>query len=131
MKIFVQFVSSLVGGILLGIIGLFIGSMIGGNFGFPEFGGNVGYQAGGPFFGIIGISLGSLLGIIAAKRIQKDQFIYSITSIAAIITTIIGLLLFDYNMPPAIGFSIPLMPAIVLIIVTNWQKFFKIKLNKT
>lgn len=105
--------------------------MIGGNFGFPEFGDNIGYQAGGPFFGIIGFSLGSLLGIIAAKRIQKDQFIYSIALMAAIIITIINLFLFDYNMPPTIGFSIPLTPPIILTIITNWPKFFKIKINKS
>lgn len=131
MKIFAQFISSLVGGLLLGIIGLFIGAMVGGNFGFPEFGSNIGYQAGGPFFGIIGISLGSLLGIIVAKKIQKDHFMYLTASIVTIITTIFNLFLFDYNMPPIVGFSIPLIPAIALIIVTNWQKFSKIKLNKT
>jgi hypothetical protein len=126
MKIFAQFISSLVGGILLGVVGLIIGAIIGGNFGISEFGGNVGYEAGGAFFGIIGISLGSLLGIILVKKIQKDHIIYPIALIAVTIITIINLFLFDYNMPPIIGFSILLMPAIVLTIVTNWQKLLKL-----
>jgi hypothetical protein len=126
MKIFVQFISSLVGGILLGIVGLIIGAMIGGNFGFLKFGGNIGYEAGGAFFGIIGISLGSLIGIIAVKRIQKDYIMYPITLIATATITIINLFLFDYNMPPVIGFSILLMPAIVLTVVANWKKFLKL-----
>jgi uncharacterized membrane protein len=63
MKIFVQFVLSLLFSILFGIIGLIIGATIGGNLGFPEFGGNSGYESGGVFFAIVGISLGSLFGI--------------------------------------------------------------------
>lgn len=122
MKIFAQFFSSLVGGILLGIIGLAIGATIGGNFGFPEFGGNAGYESGGVFFAIVGISLGSLLGIIAVKKIQKEQHKYTITSIAAIFTICIGVILFDYNMPPAVGLVILLMPPVVLTAITNWQK---------
>ena len=127
MKIFAQFVSSLVGGILLGIIGLIIGATIGGNFGFPEFGGNAGYESGGVFFAIVGISLGSLLGIMAVKKIQKEQHKYTIASIAAIITACIGVVLFDYNMPPAIGITILLIPSLMLTAITNWQKISKTK----
>ncbi|MCK5510660.1 hypothetical protein KAI65_03910 [Candidatus Parcubacteria bacterium] len=127
MKIFAQFVSGLVGGILLGIIGLVVGSMIGGNFGFPEFGGNVGYESGGVFFAIVGISLGSLFGIATVKKRQKEQYKYTTASIAAIITIIIGVLLFDYNMPTAVGLTILLMPPIALTVITNWQKFSKTK----
>lgn len=125
MKIFAQFISSLVGGILLGMMGLGIGATIGGNFGFPAFGGNAGYESGGVFFAIVGISLGSLLGIMVAKKIQKKQHKYTIASIAAIITTCIGVILFDYNVPPAIGLTILLMPSVVLTAITNWQKFSK------
>lgn len=127
MKIFAQFVSSLVGGILFSIIGLAIGAAIGGSFGFPEFGGNVGYESGGVFFAIVGISLGSLLGIVAVKKIQKEQHKYTIASIAAIITMCIGVILFDYYMPPSIKLTILLMPPIVLTTITNWQKFSKEK----
>ena len=127
MKIFAQFVSSLVSGILLGIIGLVVGSIIGGNFGFPKFGGNVGYESGGVFFAIVGISLGSLLGIMTTKKLQKEQCSYTTASITTIITVIIGVLLFDYNMPPVIGLTILLMPPIVLTVITNWQKFSKTK----
>ncbi|MFA5840665.1 MAG: hypothetical protein WC847_00080 [Candidatus Paceibacterota bacterium] len=125
MKIFTQFVSSLVGGILLGIIGLAIGSTVGGNFGFPAFGGNADYESGGVFFAIVGISLGSLLGIMVVKKLQKEQHKYAIASITAIITICVGVVLFDYNMPTAIGLLILLMPPVVLTAVTNWQKFSK------
>ena len=128
MKIFAQFVSSLVGGVLLGILGLSVGATIGGNFGFPEFGGNVGYEAGGAFFAIVGISIGSFLGIIAAKKLQKEAQKYVTASItAAVIMIIIGVILFDYNMPPAIGLTILFMPPVVLTLTTNWQKFSKTK----
>jgi hypothetical protein len=123
MKIFIQVVSSLVGGILLGIVGLVVGAIIGGNFGFPEFGGNGGYESGGVFFAIVGISLGSLLGIITAKRLQKEPPQYTAASIAAIIIIIIGILLFNYNMSPVVGLPMLLMPSIVLTAITNGQKF--------
>jgi hypothetical protein len=123
MKIFTQFVSSFVGGILLGIIGLAIGSTIGGNFGFPEFGGNAGYESGGVFFAIVGISLGSLLGIIIAKKIQKEKHKYAIALITTIITICIGITLFNYNMSLVVGLLILLMPPVALTATTNWKKF--------
>lgn len=121
MKILAQFISSLVGGILIGIIGLIIGATIGGNFGFPAFGGNAGYESGGVFFAIVGISLGSLLGIMAVKKLQKEKYKYASASIAAIITICIGIIIFDYNMPATIGLAILLMPPIVLTAITNRQ----------
>jgi len=130
MKIFAQFVSSLVSGILLGVIGLAIGSTIGGNFGFPAFGGNAGYESGGVFFAIVGISLGSLLGIIVVKKLQKEQYKYAITSVVTIITTCVGIVLFNYKMPPAIGLLILLMPSVMLTAITNWQKFLKTNYSK-
>jgi len=128
MKVFAQFVSSLVGGILLGILGLIVGATIGGNFGFPEFGGNAGYEAGGVFFAIVGISAGSLLGIMTAKKLQKETQKYLTASIAAtVVMVVIGVILFDYNMPPAIGLTILLMPPVVLTLITNWQKLSQAK----
>ncbi len=111
----------------MGIVGLAIGATIGGNFGFPEFGGNAGYESGGVFFAIVGISLGSLLGIMAVKKMQKEQHKYTVASIAATIMIVIDVLLFDYNMPPVIALTILLMPPIVLTVITNWQKFSKTK----
>ena len=110
---------------MLGIIGLIIGAVIGGNFGFPAFGGNVGYESGGVFFGIVGISLGSLLGIVSAKKKQNEEYEYFIASIAVIIMISIGVIIFDYNLSLAIGFTILFMPPVVLTAITNWQIFFK------
>lgn len=122
MKIFAQFAASLLGGLLLGIIGLIFGAYIGGNYGFPEFGGNAGYESGGVFFAIVGISLGSLLGIMTAKKLQKEKYKYTIPSITAVITICIGVILFDYNMPPVIGLMILLMPSIMLTAMTNIKR---------
>jgi len=76
MKTFVQFLLSLLTSILLGILGLGVGATIGGNFGFPAFGGNVGYEAGGVFFAILGISLGSFFFFTLQNKLQSKQFQY-------------------------------------------------------
>lgn len=122
MKIFAQLVLSFLFSILFGIIGLISGAIIGGNFCFPEFGGNSGYESGGVFFAIVGISLGSLFEIIAMKKLQKEPYKYTIASIATIITIGIGVMLFDYNMSPALGLTILLMPSVVLTVLTNWHE---------
>lgn len=118
MKIFAQLVLSILFSILFGITGLIIGATIGGNFGFPESGGNSGYQSGGVFFTIVGISLGSLFGIIAMKKLQKEPYKYAIASIATIIIIGIGVMLFDYNMSLAVGLTILLMPSVALTTIT-------------
>lgn len=119
MKIALQFIVSLILGILLGIVGLIIGAMIGGNFSFPEFGGNLGYEAGGAFFGILGISLGNLLGAIIIKELSKEKINYLITLCTAVITAVIGLLSFDYYMSSFVGLTILFLPTLVLTLVTN------------
>ena len=124
MKIFTQFLSGLVGSVVLGIIGLIIGTIIGGNFGFPKFGGNVDYESGGVFFAIVGISLGSLLGIMFAKKMQKEQHKYMFALITAIITTCIGIFLFDYNMSFIVKLTILFIPSVMLTAVTNWRKIY-------
>jgi uncharacterized membrane protein YeaQ/YmgE (transglycosylase-associated protein family) len=129
MKIFTQFISGLVGSVILGIIGLIIGTIIGGNFGFPKFGGNVGYEAGGVFFAIVGISLGSLLGIMFAKKMQKEQHNHILALITAIITTCIGIFLFDYNMSLVVKLIILLIPSVMLTAVTNWRKIYSRKVS--
>ena len=122
---FIQFIAGLLGSIIFGFVGLILGSFIGCNFDFPAFGGNVDYEAGGAFFAIVGISIGCLLGIMTANKVFKEKQKYTIISIAAIITAFIGLILFDYNMPPLTGLTIFLFPSAVLAIVANWQKFIK------
>ncbi len=48
-QIFLQILIGLIAEIFLGIVFVFIGAFIGGNLGFVNFGGNVGYEAGGAF----------------------------------------------------------------------------------
>lgn len=129
MNIFIEFVTSLIIGILLGIVGLGIGADIGANYGFPAFGGNAGYEAGGVFFAIIGISIGSLLGIIFMKKIQKERHKYLNTSIAAIILIFIEVIIFDTYMSAVTGIMFLLLPPIVLTAIANWQKFSQSKNN--
>lgn len=45
-----------------GFIGLFVGALIGGNFGFFDFLDTKGYEAAGLFFGILGL----IVGLVAA-----------------------------------------------------------------
>jgi len=122
MRIFIQFMSSLVCSVLMGIFGLIFGATIGGNFGFPAFGGNVGYESGGVFFAIVGLSLGSLLGMMIVKNIQKEKFSYKLATIIAIVVVCISVVLFDYNMPRVVGLMIVLLPSSVLTVVSVCKK---------
>ena len=122
MKIVAQFFLSLIGAILLGIIGLIVGAYIGGNFGFPAFGGNVGYESGGVFFAIVGISFGSLLGTILAKKLQKEKRKYFFPLSFCIASICYGVFIFDYSMPIIIEVSILLLPPAVITLITNWGK---------
>lgn len=66
MNIFAQIVSSLIGGIVVGIAGLQIGSALG----FPVLGDARNYTIGGIFFVIAGISIGSILGTLIIKALH-------------------------------------------------------------
>jgi len=133
MKFIAQIVASLLGSILVGIAGLAYGVTLGGNLGFPSFGGyTAGYEAAGVFFSIIGISTGSLLGIVVAKNLQnKSQKNLAAAIITAVIMAIIGVNLAYYYMPTAISLTILLTPTAVLIPITNWQNLFQKKANET
>lgn len=122
---FTQFIAGLFGSVIFGFVGVILGSFIGGNFDFPDFGGNVDYEAGGAFFAIIGISLGCLFGIRTVNKLLKEKQNHIIISIAAVVTVFINLILFDHNMPPLIGLTILLLPSAVLAVVANLQKFIK------
>jgi hypothetical protein len=121
-KIFVQFITATLGSIVIGLIGLALGAVIGGNFGFPAFGENVGYESGGVFFAILGISFGSLLGIRIANKFLHQKSRYVIALLAAAITSVINLLLFNSNMSTIVSIIILLLPAFVLTTVMRWQK---------
>ena len=120
MKIFIQFILSLLGAILLGIFGLGFGAQSSDSFGFPAFGGNAaGYESGGVFFAIVGISLGSLLGIAIAKKAQKEKCKYLINAIIACVTIFISLIIFDRNIPLEALLGILIMPALLMTAAAN------------
>ena len=121
MHVFIQFISSLICSILFGIVGLIVGATIGGNFGFPAFGGNVGYESGGVFFAIVGISLGSLLGLMFVKKIQKEKFSHGLALIVTAVIICVSVIVFDYDMPRAVGLTILLLPSIALTLVSIYK----------
>ncbi len=130
MKILIQFLLSLIGSVFFGIVGLFMGATIGGNFGFPSFGGNSGYESGGVFFAILGISLGSVLVFYVIKKRRNEQFKTTSVVVAAVVTAVAGIIMFDYNMPGIVGLMILLMPSVVLTLITNRQWVLKEGIKK-
>lgn len=121
-EVFLQILLGLVFSVLLGMINLFVGAIIGGNFGFPPFGGNSGYEAGGVFFGILGLSLGCLIGMIIVDIIFHRKRKYTSALIAAALVAVINLVLFDRELSLFMAVIILLLPLLVLIIMMNWQK---------
>jgi hypothetical protein len=99
-RIFLQILIGLIAEIFLGIVFVFIGAFIGGNFGFVNFGGNVGYEAGGAFFGTIGLVLGALCGVVMIKQSFKEKIKTKRSLIGAFIITFLFLLTFRKDSPP-------------------------------
>lgn len=132
MKIFAQFAASLMGGIFLGIVGSIVGGYIRISGLAFIFGGDASWdlEFGVLLFAIAGVSLGSLLGIITAKKLQKEDYEYKILSIVDLILAIISVILLQDilespNKLLAIGIITILMPSIALTVIANWQKFSK------
>ena len=125
MKLFISFATNLLGSLCLGIIGLIIGATIGGNIGFPPFGSNTGYESGGVFCAIVGISLGSMLAITDTQKRHAGRPTHGTNSIVALVTAVIGLLLFDYHMPLVVGLIILLLPPIAQTINLSLQNRLK------
>ena len=122
MKIFIQLVSGLICSVIFGMIGFTNGANFGGNYGFPRFGGGVGWESGGMFFMIIGIALGSLIGITLARKLQKEKLKFKIASITTLVIICIQTAVFYNGMPQ---FALPLIVLIMpvtLTAITNWQK---------
>ncbi len=130
MKILTQFILSLIGSILFGIIGLWLGATIGGNFGFPPFGGIQGYESGGIFFSIVGISLGSFLFTQIIKKRRKEEFEIKIAIITSLAVACAGIIIFDTNMQRVVGLIILLMQSVVLTFISNWPWFLKAGIKK-
>jgi hypothetical protein len=105
MKILAHYLAGLIGGGVLGGIGLALGVVIGGNSGFPAFGGvAAGYEAGGVFFALIGIPFGGMLGGALLQKAQKETVKMSAMPaiIAAILMSVLGIVLYSYDMPSVV-----------------------------
>jgi len=121
MKIFVQFVSSLICSVIFGLVGFTNGANFGGNYGFPRFGGGVGWESGGMFFMIIGISLGSLIGITIVRKLLKEKLKFKIAAITMLIVICIQIVAFYNGMPQLaiVGIGMLLIPPVALTVATN------------
>jgi hypothetical protein len=121
MKIFVQFVSSLICSIIFGFIGFTNGANFGGNYGFPRFGGGVGWESGGMFFMIMGISLGSLIGTTIARKLLKEKLKFKIAAITMLVVICIQIVAFYNGMPQfaIVGIGMLLIPPVALTVATN------------
>jgi len=123
-KYLLEIGASLLGGLILGIIGLIMGMSIGGTFGFPEFHGLVGYESAGIIFSLVGISLGGLLGLMAIAKVLKEKGSYLWASLLSLFCLLMNLFLYNYN----VGIWLILMwiiPAIFAIIGFNYRKMFE------
>ncbi|MBA4336939.1 hypothetical protein C0416_04185 [bacterium] len=125
MKIFIQFIFSLTCSVIFGLIGFTNGANFGGNYGFPRFGGGVGWESGGMFFMIMGIALGSFIGITLARKLQKEKLKFKIASITTLIIICIQIAVFYNGVPQFALFGIVmlLIPSVALVAITNLKKF--------
>ncbi len=119
MKIFAQFVSSLICGVIFGFIGFTNGANFGGNYGFPRFGGGVGWESGGTFFMLVGIAVGSLIGITVVRKLFKEKVKFKIASIATIAVLLVEIIFFYGGMPNFTAPFVLLGPAVILTFSTN------------
>lgn len=94
--------------IIFGFFGLILGALLGGNFGFFNFGGLPGYEGAGIFFAFVGIQLGSLFGALIIKKRQKYFHFPKVYHFTISIITLIASLL-AFQLAPEIGYLILLL----------------------
>lgn len=99
-RILLKILVGLIFEIILGIFLVVFGAFIGGNFGFIEFGGNRGYEAGGAFFGAIGLVLGALGGVVLMKKIFKEKIKIKRSLIGMLVIIFLFLLTFKNDSSP-------------------------------
>lgn len=122
MKILAHYLAGLIGGGVLGGIGLVLGTMIGGNIGFPEFGGAAaGYEAGGVFFALIGMPFGGVVGGALLQKVQKETVKISVAPaiIAAILMSVLGVAFYRYNISSVVFWAMLLMPPGVFTVLAK------------
>ena len=119
----VQFALGAFGGIVAGVIGVFLGMLIGGNLWFPGFGGATpGYEAAGVFFGLLGLALGSFCGVTAARRVIQETCNWWGGLLAVGVSFLIDLLLYGYHVPGWVGILMLLIPPSLVLAGIRWQR---------
>jgi len=126
-KKIVGLVSTLFGSLILGVFGLMFGAGIGGNFGFFEFKGLVGYESGGVIFSLFGLSLGAVLSFFLAEKFLKEKGSYGGAAVMGIFSLILNLILYDYNMSSWLMIVMWILPAILVVPGFNYRKIFEKK----
>ncbi len=123
-KVF-EFVSALFGSWVLGLFGLMLGISIGGNFGFLQFKGLVGYESGGIIFSLVGISLGAFLSLMLSLRFLKEKGSYGGAAGMGVLALMLNLILYDYNMSSWLMGIIWIIPAIFVIVGYHYRRIFE------
>ncbi len=122
-KILVEWTLGVLGGIVIGILGLLLGADIGGNQGFPSFGGAMaGWEAGGVFFGLLGISLGSFAGVLIVQRAIHKWSDFFAALLGAGLAFAFDFALYDFSAPPWTHILILVMPSSFVVIGSHWRQ---------
>lgn len=121
-KIILQFITGIIFSFLFGILGLLLGSFIGGNFGFPLLWEMQGYESGGVFFALIGVASGALAGFFAiAKKFNETPKIIILFSIS------IFALLIDFSLWDGSDMAIwklvliLILPSLILVFASQFR----------
>ncbi len=122
-KILVEWTLGVLGGIVIGILGLLLGADIGGNQGFPSFGGAMaGWEAGGVFFGLLGISSGSFAGVLIVQRAIHKWSDFFAALLGAGVAFAVDFALYDFSAPPWTHILILVMPSSLVVIGSHWRQ---------
>ncbi len=115
---------SLAGSLLLFIVGLFVGSIIGGNYGFPPMFGLQGYESAGVFFALLGTSVGSLSMLLVRNRKTAQRTIKLLLILTSFIAFGINCWLYGsvVSAYPALVLFILLLPTLLAILPLLYAK---------
>jgi hypothetical protein len=133
MKIVIQFVLSVLGSVIFGMLGLFLGFSLPL---VPSLGGLQGYESSVVFFSTLGISLGSFLFTKILKNRKNEEFGIVTAIIVSLVVFFLSIIILDYTGPityynkKIIELVVLFAPSVILTIVTNWSWFLKIDLKK-
>jgi hypothetical protein len=122
MKYLLEVIFGIISSFLFAIFGIVIGSFIGGNLGFPAFGGNVGYEAGGVFFAFLGVVFGSFLGVIKVKKFLKEEIKATRGVSVGVIIFLLMIIRFDYHLGTFMTMVYFFSPSLIFTLVLNLKK---------